>query len=53
MLEIAVMIEGQMGLNWPRWQAIAKTVEDVGFAGLYRSDHFTNPSPPDSDSLEL
>lgn len=53
MLEIAVMVEGQMGLNWPRWKAIAKAVEEIGFAGLYRSDHFTNPSPPDEDSLEL
>lgn len=47
------MIEGQMGLNWPRWQAVARTVEDLGFAGLYRSDHVTNSDPPDRDSLEL
>jgi F420-dependent oxidoreductase-like protein len=32
---------------------IARTVEDLGFAGLYRSDHFTNAIPPDLDSLEL
>ena len=53
MLEIAIMVEGQNGLNWPRWRAIAKAVEDLGFAGLYRSDHFTNNRPPDIDSLEL
>ncbi len=53
MLEIAIMIEGQMGLNWPRWQRVARTVEELGFAGLFRSDHYTNPSPPDEDSLEL
>ena len=47
------MIEGQDGLNWPRWQKIARTVEQSGFAGLYRSDHFTNSRPPDLDSLEL
>jgi F420-dependent oxidoreductase-like protein len=47
------MIEAQNGLNWPRWQRIARAVEDLGFAGLYRSDHFTNASPPDQDSLEL
>ncbi len=52
-MEIAVFLEGQNGLNWPRWQAIARTVEDCGFAGLYRSDHFTNGNPPDKDSLEL
>lgn len=53
MLEIAIMIEGQNGLNWPRWQNIARLVEDLGFVGLYRSDHFTNMNPPDKDSLEL
>jgi F420-dependent oxidoreductase-like protein len=53
MIEIALMIEGQWGLNWSRWQRLAQAAEDLGFAGLYRSDHFTNPSPPDQDSLEL
>ncbi len=53
MLEIAIMIEGQNGLNWPRWQRVAAAVEDLGFAGLYRSDHFTNADPPDQDSLEM
>jgi len=53
MLDIALMIEGQNGLNWPRWQRIARTAEELGFAGLYRSDHYTNANPPDLDSLEL
>jgi len=53
MLEIAIMIEGQNGLNWSRWQNIVRLVEELGFIGLYRSDHFTNMSPPDRDSLEL
>ena len=53
MLEIAIMIEGQNGLNWGRWKKIVRQVEDLGFVGLYRSDHFTNGNPPDLDSLEL
>ena len=53
MLEVAIMVEGQNGLNWPRWQNLARLVEDLGFVGLYRSDHFTNGNPPDLDSLEL
>jgi F420-dependent oxidoreductase-like protein len=53
MLEIAIMIEGQNGLTWTRWQKIARLVEDLGFVGLFRSDHFTNSHPPDMDSLEL
>lgn len=47
------MIEGQHGLTWPRWQRVVAAVEELGFAGLYRSDHFTNAGPPDLDSLEL
>ena len=53
MLEIAVMIEGQNGLTWARWQKIARLVEEAGFVGLFRSDHFTNGEPPDLESLEL
>ena len=53
MLEIAIMIEGQNGLTWPRWQKLARLVEDAGFVGLFRSDHFTNSNPPDQESLEL
>ena len=52
-MDMAIMLEGQDGLNWPRWQRIARAVEELGFAGLYRSDHFTNANPPDLDSLEL
>ncbi len=28
-------------------------MEDLGFTGLYRSDHITNNTPPDLDSLEM
>lgn len=52
-MDVAIMIEGQNGLTWARWQRIVRAVEDLGFAGLYRSDHFTNMNPPDLDSLEL
>ena len=53
MLEIAIMIEGQNGLTWPRWQKIVRLVEDLGFVGLFRSDHFAGSRPPNIDSLEL
>jgi hypothetical protein len=53
MLEVAIMIEGQDGLDWPRWQRLARAVEDLGYAGLFRSDHFTNPTGPVLDALEL
>ncbi len=52
-MDIAIMIEGQNGLNWPRWKKLTLAVEELGFYGLFRSDHYTNASPPDKDSLEL
>jgi alkanesulfonate monooxygenase SsuD/methylene tetrahydromethanopterin reductase-like flavin-dependent oxidoreductase (luciferase family) len=42
MLEVAIMVEGQEGVGWDRWQRLARAVEDSGYAGLYRSDHFPN-----------
>lgn len=53
MVEVAIMIEGQNGVDWTRWKRIGHTVEDCGYAGLYRSDHFTNPGGPVRDALEL
>jgi F420-dependent oxidoreductase-like protein len=47
------MIEGQDGLNWPRWQRLARAAEELGFHGLFRSDHFTNPRGPNLDALEM
>ena len=53
MVAISIMIEAQDGLTWSRWQTLAHEVEALGFAGLFRSDHFTNAQPPDKDSLEM
>ena len=53
MTAISIMIEGQDGLTWPRWKRLAEAVERLGYAGLFRSDHFTNAGPPDKESLEL
>jgi F420-dependent oxidoreductase-like protein len=53
MAQIGIMIEGQDGLNWRRWQRILQAAEDFGYQCVFRSDHFTNPNPPDKDSLEL
>ncbi len=53
MVAISIMIEGQNGLTWPHWKRLVTEVEDLGFAGLFRSDHFTNAQPPDKDSLEM
>jgi F420-dependent oxidoreductase-like protein len=52
MVALSLMIEGQDGLTWPRWKRLVNEAETFGFAGLFRSDHFTNAEPPDKDSLE-
>jgi F420-dependent oxidoreductase-like protein len=53
-LEIAIMVEGQEGIGWDRWRRLARAVEDLGYAGLYRSDHFPNGQTGQyGDSLEL
>lgn len=53
MTAISIQIEGQNGLTWPRWQRVTEAAEGLGFAGIFRSDHFTNMHPPDLESLEL
>lgn len=52
MIEVAIMVEGQDGLTWERWKRFARIADEMGFVGLYRSDHYTNANPPDKDSLE-
>ncbi len=34
------MIEGQEGVSWEQWVAIAHACEESGFEGLFRSDHY-------------
>lgn len=53
MTTISLMIEGQNGLTWSHWKRLVTAAEGLGFAGLFRSDHFTNARPPDKDSLEM
>jgi F420-dependent oxidoreductase-like protein len=53
-IRTGIMIEGQEGLTWPRWQRIADTVEALGFESLWRSDHLFSlydvPSRPGLDT---
>lgn len=53
MTQIGIMIEGQDGLNWDRWDAILTTAEHAGFQSVFRSDHFTNAQGDVKDALEL
>jgi alkanesulfonate monooxygenase SsuD/methylene tetrahydromethanopterin reductase-like flavin-dependent oxidoreductase (luciferase family) len=40
-MRVSVMIEGQEGVTWPQWLALADACEAAGLEGLYRSDHYT------------
>jgi alkanesulfonate monooxygenase SsuD/methylene tetrahydromethanopterin reductase-like flavin-dependent oxidoreductase (luciferase family) len=51
-MEISVTIEAMFGLGWPLWKHLVEKIEGMGFAGLYRSDHFM-VGKPGTDSLEL
>ena len=39
-MRICLMIEGQEGVSWPQWVALARAAEDAGLEGLFRSDHY-------------
>lgn len=51
-IDVSIMIEGQDGLSWPRWQRLARATEELGFSGLYRSDHFLDSEGDAKDALE-
>jgi F420-dependent oxidoreductase-like protein len=52
MIEVSISVEGQTGLTWSIWKRWVAMAEANGYSGLYRSDHFTMPDPPDEASLE-
>lgn len=39
-MRFAVMIEGQEGVGWDDWVALARACERLGFEALFRSDHY-------------
>jgi len=34
------MVEGQEGVSWPQWVALAQAAEQAGLEGMFRSDHY-------------
>jgi F420-dependent oxidoreductase-like protein len=47
------MIEGQEGVSWEQWLAIAATAEDAGIETLFRSDHYLSlHAPRERESLD-
>jgi len=45
-MDVCLMIEGQEGVSWDQWIALARACEANGFAGLFRSDHYVSFGHP-------
>jgi F420-dependent oxidoreductase-like protein len=41
-VDLCLMIEGQEGVGWPQWQALAGACERHSIPALFRSDHYLN-----------
>jgi len=39
-VRVCLMIEGQEGVSWEQWVALARAAEDANLEGLFRSDHY-------------
>ncbi|HET7647784.1 MAG TPA: LLM class flavin-dependent oxidoreductase, partial [Gaiellaceae bacterium] len=39
-MRVALMIEGQEGVTWPQWLALAHAAEEAQLDALFRSDHY-------------
>jgi F420-dependent oxidoreductase-like protein len=39
-MRIALMVEGQEGITWEEWLALARAAEEAGIEALFRSDHY-------------
>jgi F420-dependent oxidoreductase-like protein len=39
-MRVCLMVEGQEGVTWDEWVALARAAEEHGLDGLFRSDHY-------------
>jgi alkanesulfonate monooxygenase SsuD/methylene tetrahydromethanopterin reductase-like flavin-dependent oxidoreductase (luciferase family) len=53
MVALSISVETATNLTWPAWKRLITEVEQLGFAGLYRSDHLANPDPPDAQTIDM
>jgi F420-dependent oxidoreductase-like protein len=53
-MQLCLMIEGQEGVSWPQWVALAQACERHHIPTLFRSDHYMNldGQHPDRGSLD-
>jgi alkanesulfonate monooxygenase SsuD/methylene tetrahydromethanopterin reductase-like flavin-dependent oxidoreductase (luciferase family) len=48
-MRVALMIEGQEGVTWPQWVALARAAEEAKLDALFRSDHYRSITRGDPD----
>src|SRR5437764_1617540 len=51
-VRLALMIEGQEGVTWDDWVAIAETCERSGVEALFRSDHYVSGTDENRPALD-
>lgn len=51
-MRLCLMIEGQEGVTWDDWTALAAATEDSGLEGLFRSDHYLSIGGEGRSSLD-
>ena len=52
-MRVCLMIEGQEGVTWDQWRALAESAEASGFEALFRSDHYESlGGAPNRGSLD-
>lgn len=51
-VRVCLMVEGQEGVTWDEWRALAQTAEEHGLEGLFRSDHYSAIIRPAAGALD-
>ncbi len=51
-MRLALMIEGQEGVSWEDWLALARACEEHGVEAMFRSDHYLSPTDPSRAALD-
>ena len=51
-MRLALMIEGQEGVSWDDWLALARACEEHGIEALFRSDHYLSGIDPARAALD-
>ena len=51
-MRLALMIEGQEGVSWEDWLALAHACEEHGVDAMFRSDHYLSQTDPARAALD-